>query len=219
MSRSIIPAFLVSTLLVACSEPATTALMPTSRTDAAAGVTDPTATWRIPLDDAALALRSDGLYASADGFSVYADGVCRVSAKIFATTAYSNTGDATIQTTAPKGNTCGRRLRLAYPDGVSDLFDTFSNLNALESTTSSIPQGSTEPRRLILGNATRCGRVIFGDNGRVGAGTDKLDVRRVDARTWQVRSGAIGSRALCESTGQIYNLQVSFDVVASRDLP
>jgi hypothetical protein len=220
MYRSTVSYFVVAALVGACSEPASVLMKPVASA-AAAGVTDPTATWKIPLDDGALSLRSDGLF-PAGGFSVYADGVCRVAAKIFATTALSNTGDATIELTAPRGNTCGRRFRLVYPDGGIDAFDTFSNLNALQSTSpaSIIPVGETAPRRLILGNATRCGRMIFGDNGRVGAGTDKLNATRVDARTWHLQSGAPGAdRALCESTGVIYNLQVSFDVVASRDLP
>jgi hypothetical protein len=221
MNRSTLSALLVAALLAGCSEPATTALQPISRTSSV-GVTDPTATWKIPVNDAALSLKSDGQFS--DGvFSIYADGVCKVSAKIFATTALSNTGDATIQTSAPKGNGCGRRFRLVYPGGESDFFDTFSNLNKLQSSISVIAVGNTEPRRLILGTVPRCGRVIFGDNGNVGAGTDMLNVKRVDLRTWHVQSGAAGAdRALCENAlppNNIYNLQVSFDVVASRDMP
>jgi len=220
MKRTTIAALLTAALLAACGEAASKVLLPDSHLAASAGVIDPTATWKIPVDDAALSLRRDRQFTSADGFSVYADGVCRVSAKIFATTAYSNTGDATIDITSPKGNSCGRRFHLIYPDGATDFFDSFSNLNALQSTTSRIAIRTTEPRRLIIGTVPRCGRVIFGDNGRVGEGTDKLNVTRLDGHTWHVQSGVVGSdRALCESTGAIYNLQVNFDVVASRDLP
>jgi len=183
------------------------------------GPSDPTATWRIPLADAALALRSDGLYSDGTS-SVYADGVCGVSAKIFATTAYSNSGDATIQTSEPRGNKCGRRFTFRYPDGVTESAAAFNNLLRLQNTTYSIPVGTTVARRLLLGGGPRCGRLMFGPNGTVSPGTDSVLVTRVDASTWQVASQAApNDRALCENTGEIYEMPVSFTVQSSTPLP
>jgi hypothetical protein len=214
MTRTTVASALFVLALTACADPAASSLSPIDGADAAAREFDPTATWKIPLADAGLSLQSDGMFG--DGtYSVYANGVCRVSATIFA-----NSGDATVQTTAPKGNTCGRRFRVVYPDGGSDFTPAFNNLNKLQQPP--IPVGTTEERRLILnpGEGTRCGRVIFGSNGIVGDGTDKLLVTRMDARTWQVQSQASpNDRAFCESNGAIYNMQVSFVIIASRDLP
>lgn len=204
---------------------------------AKAGVKDPTATWLIPLADAGLVLRSDQRYADATNtHSVYANGTCSVATRIFATTE-SNvdpSGDATISMTHPSGGRCGRTVTIAYPDAaITESLATFSNLNKLQDNgdaTTIIPVGGTALRRLIvgfehrtLGNPTsgRCGRVIFGDNGSVGAGTDMLRVTRLDARTWRVQSQQPPSdRALCEKTGTIIGgMTVDFTVVASRDLP
>ena len=52
---------------------------------------DPTASFAFPLSDGSLALRSDHLYSDGTN-SVYADGVCVVSGRIFATDAGSNSG-------------------------------------------------------------------------------------------------------------------------------
>jgi hypothetical protein len=180
---------------------------------------DPTATWRIPLADGALALRSDGLFSDGTN-SVYADGVCTVSAKIFATTAYSNSGDATIQTDLPRGNKCGRLFTYRLPDNTTESVAAFNNLLQLQNTTYSIPVGTTVARRLLLGGSVRCGRLMFGPNGTVSPGTDSVLVTRVDASTWQVASQAApNDRALCENTGEIYEMPVSFTVESSTPLP
>lgn len=192
---------------------------------AVSGPTDPTATWKIPLAAAALSLRSDGLYG--DGtYSVYANGVCNVSAKIFATTAASNSGDATIQTSKPTRGKCGRTFTLSYPDAFTETVPSFNNLNVLENTTYAIPVGTTVKRRLIIApgslanNPSRCGRLLFGPNGSVGVASDSLLVTRVDASTWQVQSQAApNDRAYCENNGLSYEMQVSFVIVSSAPLP
>jgi hypothetical protein len=189
-------------------------------------VSDPTATWKIPLADANLALKSDHAYG--DGtYSLYANGVCNVSGKIFATTAASNSGDATLQTsTATKGK-CGRLITLAYPDGYTESIAIFANLHELENTSYAIPIGSTVTRRLVLdggvipNSTSRCGKLHFGVGpiGDRGVGSDSLLVTRVDASTWQVKSQAApNDKALCENNGQIYEMAMSFTIVSSYPL-
>jgi hypothetical protein len=225
MSRPSTLLTIAAALLAACAEPNAPLSQVEDLPDvtAAAAPNEITTTWKIPTDDAALAVRSDGLFAS-EGYSAYANGVCGVTTQLFWSTSASSSGDATIRAAAAKGSKCGRRFRLVYPDGASELVPAFNNLNKLQTSTSAIAIGTEEPRRLILNpgllGPSRCGRVIFGSNGVVGDGTDLLVVRRVDARTWEVRSQeAPNDRALCESTGEIYNMRVSLVIVASRDLP
>ena len=222
------PAGLVAVLalsLAACEKNPGSA-MPTEPTlEAARGATDPTATWKIPLAAAALALRSDGM--NGDGtYSVYANGVCGVSATIFATTAGSNSGDATIQTSAPRSGKCGRVFTLSYPDAFTETLPSFNNLNVLENTGYAIPVGTTVQRRLIFApgsisnNPSRCGRLLFGPNGSVGVASDSVNVTRVNASTWQVQSQAApNDRAYCENNGQSYEMPVSFVIVSSAPLP
>lgn len=180
----------------------------------------PVITWRIPVSGEGLSLLSDGRYVNG-AYSDYTGGVCRVEATIFS--GAGGSGDATMHAHPPQGGRCGRQYRLLYPDGSSELVASFNNLNKLHNVAAYIPVGATQPRRLILNpgieQPSRCGRVIFGDNGSVGAGTDMLNVTRVDGRTWQVESQASpNDRALCESTGEILNLRVRFIVAADRDL-
>lgn len=229
-------------VLAACQDagtgPRVATTAPEAPSLAKSGVKDPTATWLMPLADADLVLRSDqGYQDDTKTYSVYANGVCSVAAKIFATTESNDdpTGDATLSMTYPKAGTCGRKVTIVYPDTtLTESLATFSNLNKLQDNgekSTIIPLEGSAPRRLIvgfehrtLGNPTsgRCGRIIFGDNGIVGAGTDMLQVTRVNARTWRVQSNSNPDlrRALCEKTKQIISgMTVDFTVVASRDLP
>ncbi len=221
---------LLITVVSACADPALSIAPPDVLEGRVVGPSDPKATWTIPLDDASLSLRSDGLFS--DGTqSVYANGVCTVAAKIYATAQFSNTGDATFQSTYPKGGKCGRTITLVYPDGDTQTLAMAANLNQLQNTNGStiIAPGQSAFRRLIisftvtgLGNpvASRCGRLIFGNNGAVGAGTDMLLVTRVDASTWHVQSqGGTSNRALCETLGVIYPMTVDFTIVASAPQP
>jgi hypothetical protein len=194
---------------------------------------DPTATWSIPLDDAMLALKSDHRYGDGTA-SIYADGVCNVGTIIFAvvtSTSPTPSGDATLQATYPQGHSCGRTVVVGYPDGGADTLAPFMNLNKLQSPDpgSIIPVGQSGLRRLIVGfndklsgnpSPGRCGRVIFGDNGTAGAGTDMLVVTRLSATTWHVQSQpAPYNRALCENLGAIYdNMNVDFIIVSSYPL-
>jgi len=201
-------------LVAACGEDAPTSPSNIDMPAASAKASDPTATWTIPAPDGVLGLASDGQGA-------YANGACGVSAKIFATTAGSNSGDATIQTA--KGG-CSRRFTLRYPDAATESVLSFNNLLQLQSTTYSIPIGSTVKRRLILNpgaianNPSRCGRLLFGVNGTVGVGSDSVNVTRTSASSWQVQSAG-SNLALCEATGALYAMPVSFTVTSSVPLP
>jgi hypothetical protein len=199
-------------MVAACSEAPTTPSVVGGT--AAAKLADPTATWTFP------AVETGHGFAS-DGQGGYANGVCGVSTRIFATTAGSNSGDATIQTAKGK---CIRRFTLRYPDASTESVLSFNNLLQLQNTTYSIPIGSTVKRRLIVNpgaianNPSRCGRLLFGPNGAVGVGSDSLNVTRVDASTWQVQSA--GSQlAFCEDLGLLYVMPVDFTVTSSVPLP
>lgn len=187
---------------------------------------DPTASWLLPISDAGLAFQSDGLYS--DGtYSVYQDGVCNVSATIFATTQKSNSGDAVIQSSpASKGKACNRTFTLRYPDGFQETVNSFNNLRNLQNTEYVIPVGSTARRVLILNPgaiqaSSRCGRLLFGvgDNPLNGAGSDSVLVTRLSARSWRVQSDGESNLAWCQNTGELFAMPVDFRVVASYDLP
>src|SRR5688572_2011803 len=65
-----------------------------------AAPSDPVSSWLIPHAATGLAFSSDGAFA-AGGYSVYENGKCGVTSKIFATIAASNSGDAIMQTDNP----------------------------------------------------------------------------------------------------------------------
>jgi hypothetical protein len=46
-----------------------------------------------------------------------------------------------------------------------------------------------------------------------------VNVRRVDARTWEVWADAGSAPAYCTSTGEIFDMPVRFRVIASQNLP
>lgn len=190
-----------------------------------AGETDPTATWLVPLDTTGLALQSDGAFGG-NGYSSYASGVCGVTAKIFATTAASNSGDATLNMDAPKGkNGCDRKITLRYPDGQTETLRSFANLRKLQNTTSRIAIGETVLRTLgispgaLSNNPSRCGRLVFGPNGSVALGTDSVQVTRIDEQTWHVDTRPGLSQAWCENRNELYEMPLSFVIVASYPLP
>lgn len=220
MRRIVSPLLLI--LFAACNDSSTSPS--TGQPALKPGPTDPTATWLIPLADAGLAFRSDGNATYSVGTnSVYANGVCGVSTKIFATTAGSNSGDATLQTGKVKN--CVRQFILRYPDAATETVLSFNNLNILQNTGYAIPVGTTVKRRLIIApgsvvnNPSRCGRVLFGPNGAVSPGSDSLNVTRIDAQTWQVQSHPDSNLAYCENTGELYAMPVSFVIVSSAVLP
>jgi hypothetical protein len=189
-------------------------------------VTDPTPTWIYPLDDAGLGVRSDHLYSDGSN-SVYADGVCNVSTRIFATTAASNSGDATLNTTGANGR-CLRHFTFAYPDGYSETLPSFNNLRLLENTTYSIPIGTTAERQLHMGSdqisnvASRCGGLVWGVGalGQTAVGSDSVLVTRLDPSTWHVVSQPPPHNlAWCKTTGELFAMPVDFTLVSNLPLP
>ena len=221
------PLTLLLVLAAACSDGATDPTQIAASASRAArpgaGPTDPAASWLLPLDATGLAVRSDGAFADGSGNSVYADGVCGISGTIFATTANSNSGDATLQT--GNGKSCSRSFRLVYPDGASESVQFFNNLKLVQSSTSIIPLNTTVKRHLNISTAatrnSRCGRLFFGAGvAGGGVGSDSVLVTRTSASTWLVESQAAPqTMALCENTNQLFSMPVRFVVRASRDLP
>jgi hypothetical protein len=215
--------------VTACSEHAASpasVLVPGAEAAAARGPTDPSATWKIPLSDASLGLRSDHLYSDGTN-SLYADGVCRVTAAIYATSNASGSGDAVMSTNVPGGK-CVRRFTLVYPDGYTETVGSFNNLSLIENSSYSIPIDSTVERQLhfapdnIVSNPSRCGVLIFGYGvmNNIAVGSDSLLVTRVNASTWHVVSQAPPHNlAYCKNDGQLYAIPVDFTVVSSYPLP
>lgn len=189
-------------------------------------VTDPTATFFLPLNDAGLALKSD--YRYSDGTSsVYDNGVCKVSAKIFATTQYSSSGDVTLNTNTLSGK-CVRHFTLAYPDGYTETVGSFINLRQIENPTYSIPIGTTAERQLhvnpgvLSNNPNRCDNIAWGYDvaNNNAQGSDSVLVTRVDASTWHVFSQpAPHTLAWCKANGLLYSMPVDFIITSSRPLP
>ena len=214
MPRPILLLTATLVLVAACREDAPTSPPGIDVTTASAKASDPTATWTFPAVETGLGFASDGQGA-------YANGTC-VTTRIFATTAGSNSGDATIQTATSRN--CTRRFTLRYPDAFTEVVPSFNNLLKLQSSTSSIPVGTTVKRRLIVApgslnnNPSRCGRLLFGPNGAVGAGSDSVNVTRTSASSWQVQSAG-SNLAYCEGNGQLYTMPVSFVVVSNPALP
>jgi hypothetical protein len=215
-------------VLAACGERATNTAPLTGgqlQLSATKGPTDPTATWKYPLNDAGLGVRSDHLYS--DGtYSVYANGVCNVATTIFATTQLSNSGDATLNTGA--SGKCVRHFTFVYPDGFTESTPIFNNLRDLENTTDSIPVGSTLERQLHMGSdvwpnvSSRCGGLIwgYGAANNIAFGSDSVLVTRVDASTWHVVTKlAPDNMAYCKNTGELLSMPVDFTVISSRPLP
>jgi hypothetical protein len=214
-------------VLAACgdavSAPTGRSLQPTGTASLAKpGPTDPTATFAFPLADASLALRGDHLYSDGSS-SVYANGVCGVGAKIFATAAASNSGDATMQTNSSPDHRCRdypRTLTVVFSDS-TEVSVVFMNLREIENTSYAIPIGSTVPRGLHV-NETRCNGLVW--QGTLGDGTvtgaDSVLVTRVNATTWSIQTQpAPNDKAYCKNTGVLYHLPVQFTLVSSVPLP
>jgi len=190
---------------------------------------DPTATWAFPLADAGLSVRSDHLYS--DGtYSLYAHGVCSVSSPIF----FGGTGDNTISFNYPRGsgkNACGRTWTVEYPDGYVEALSYSGGLQVLQNESFTIPVGNTTLRHFRFGVssansanpvAARCAQgLVFGPGGGNPAiGSDSVQVTRLDASTWRVRSQAApNDHAYCIDNGQLYEMQIDFLIIASRPLP
>jgi hypothetical protein len=223
--------FLMAASLAACSDSGVIGAPRSLTPDAADAAkappapTDPTATWYIPLSDAGLSVRSDHLYGSGSN-SVYANGVCNIATTIFATASKSNSGDATLNTGT--GGKCSRHITVVFPDGSSESDGTFMNLREIENTMYSITIGATVNRQLHVGtdqtpsDNSRCGGLVFGYGvaNNIAAGSDSVQVTRVDASTWHaVSQPAPHNLAWCKNTGELFPMNIDITVVSSRALP
>lgn len=189
-----------------------------------AGPTDPTAAFWFPLDDAVLGLRSDHLFVSGTS-SVYANGVCGVNSKIFATGSASNSGDAIMHTNNPanqdrKCSAYPRKVTIEYAPGDVESSTVFINVREIANTTYQIPIGTTVRRALLIGG-TRCDGLRFTAlTDGIDTGADSVNVTRASADTWLVESQPYpDNEAYCRLTGQKHNIAVRFSVVSSAPLP
>ena len=221
--------FVLVAVLAACAAPdaSHSRLLPTEPMLAKppAGPTDPTASFWFPLDDTALGLRSDHLYTSGTS-SVYAEGVCGVHSKIFATTGASNSGDAIMHTSNHmyRDRNCAqypRNVTIEYAPGDVESSEVFMNVREIANTTYQIPIGTTVRRALAV-QAGRCESLRFNTQpaGGMYLGADSVNVTRVDASTWLVETQPYpDNKAYCNATGALYNIAVQFTVVSSGALP
>jgi hypothetical protein len=219
-------------LVAACSgdiaKPAEIALIPNSATFATVQASNPTSTWEIPLADAGLSVKSDHKYPDAAAqYSLYAPGVCSFTSTMFTT----GSGDDTFGFNYTKPGKCGRTWTVTYPDGLTETLAYGGGLQILENSTFSIPRGATVERHFRFaadpspsGNpiSGRCTQgLVFGEFGNNPTpGSDSVLVTRVDARTWDVHSKpAPNDHAYCLDNGKLYEMRVSFRIVASEPLP
>ena len=167
--------------------------------------------FKLPLVATGFAVSSDGLYG--DGtFSVYANGVCGVTASVLT----GGSGDGIMQTNNPKAPdrrcvNAPRTWTLAYDDGVTETIAVFVNLHLLQNGSFSIPVGSTVKRRFGINptQTTRCDRLVWGE-----AGGDSVLVTRTNASTWEVRTQeAPNDKAWCSTTGGAHHMPLRFDIV------
>jgi hypothetical protein len=192
-------------------------LAPSARPLITKAPADPTTTWKFPLADGSLGIKSDHRFS--DGtYSVYANGVCGVDGTLF----FNGSGDATIQTGGPgtKGCTTAdgsgyRKWTWTYPDGYTESATSFMNVRELSNATTTIPVGATVTRAYGM-NSGRCQKLQYGVNGN----GDVVLVTRVDARTWHVQSQpSPNDNAYCLASGLTYHMSVDFLVISSSNLP
>ena len=225
-SRSFALVLAAAVLVPACSDPGSVA-GPAADVQLAKAKppANPTTSWAFPLDDAALALRSDGASALA-GESHYRDGECGVIGTIFFG---SGSGDNVLETDGTRRDrTCSawpRRITVVYPDGVQQTAPFRANLLALQTTSTSIPIGTTVRRGLnfvLASSSARCDVLRYAAiyQQTIPIAADSLDVTRIDAPTWEVATQpAPNDRAYCTTTGESFSMPIRFRVIAGADLP
>ena len=185
---------------------------------------DPTITWLLPLDDAALAFRSDRQ--RSDGtYSAYANGVCGLTTWVEMSSTdpfpgFGHLSGAHAAGSSGKGQ-CARSLTVFFPDGTTESAGGITQRNL---TQPRIERGATVLSTLAILSATstgRCGRLLFGQGGNgAGVGSDSILVTRsIDGASWHVRSnsdtdGTPKNLALCENTNQLFHMPVDFVIRA-----
>jgi hypothetical protein len=218
-------------LISACSAPDATAprVLPSevSLAKPPSGPTDPTASFLFPADDAALGLRSDHLFVNGTS-SVYANGVCGVNSKIFATSEASGSGDAIMHTNNPqfrdrKCSAYPRTMTVEYGPGDIETGPVFVNVREIANTAFQIPIGTSALRILRVNLGGRCDGLAWADvlaDGTNTNGGDRVNVTRVDASTWLVESQPYpDNQAYCVATGELFHIAARLTVVSSAPLP
>lgn len=202
MFRRTVPLIVFAAGLTACGV-SDSPLMPLTEEALLAknsGPTDPTATFTF---DAGLGVQHDGN-------PEYANGVCGVTAKIFATEAASNSGDATMQTNNPRAkdrNCTQRTLTIVYDANDSETGPVFMNVREIHNTNVQIPVDGFAYRMLRVNVGSRCDGLEWA----------AVKVTRVAANEWLVESEG-DHQALCRATTAVYTIPVRFTIVSSRDL-
>ncbi len=212
--------------VTACSEPSAPAgsqrLDPSPRYGKTT-IVDPTATVKIPLDDGLLNLKSDRAFSDGTN-SIYADGVCGVTARIY----LGGSGDMVLLTGTPRSadRNCAsypRKHTVLYPDGFSETGGTIA-VDEIQSATFSIPIGSSALRGFhVSAGSVRCEGVHWGSK----AGGDSVVVTRTAANTWHITTQPYpNDRAVCKNTvnrvivgSPLGSMPINLWVVASRNLP
>ena len=181
---------------------------------------DPTVTWKLPLSDGGLSLKSDRLFSDAT-YSSYANGVCTVKTWVEMSSTDPYPGFAHLSLTAGKKSSCTRSLTVLYPDGGTEAAYAITQRGLTEPR---IAPGTTVLRTLAIlleGRSSRCGRVLFGEGSQgAGVGSDSVLVTRsLDGATWHVQSNqnpdaTPKNLALCENTNELFHMPVDFLIVA-----
>lgn len=245
MRHALIPIAASACLLAGCQSDVTSPQNPDAPSAPAFGkstTTNATATWKLPLNTSGLGLISDGQYQDGTN-SVYDDGVCGVTTRIFNTTD-SGSGDATLQTNNPlaKARGCAqypRKMSIVYPlgdpylSGETETMAVFLNVRNIANSTTVIPIGyANRVQRQFAVNpsqSTRCDAWRWSSN----LSGDDVWVERVDVRTYHVytkdrdpdpdlaeAAAAAGeNKAICTTTGLPHHLSVDFLIVSKQDLP
>jgi hypothetical protein len=216
-------ALLVAGVVTACTDPSSPARL--SHYDAnprfAQGVADPTATTKLPLADAGLSLKSDGMFS--DGtYSLYADGICGITGTIF----LGGSGDEVLDGSNPsaKDRKCiyyPRKVTIVYPDGFAEVIPgPLLSVSELENQTYLIPIGSTVTRHFhVRTNTTRCDGIHWG----APVGGDSVRVTRTAADSWHVYTQPYpNDNAACKRpTGNtlLGHMPIDLWIVSGRALP
>lgn len=161
-------------------------------------------------------------------YSLYHEPACGVTSNLF-TGSSESSGDMVMHTnpTSTRSSNCPdypRKLVIRYGADRGNLVDhrpVFMNVREISKPGYVIPVGSTVDRILaiqIYGKGPGCSVLRFNPNNPVGNGASLVEVTRLDARTYSVRSKP-GGKAYCPDDDTSYEMSVKFIAVAARDLP
>lgn len=207
----------VVALVCGCGDrPSVRSLDPTEALLARSGTTNAAATFSLPLSTSALAIRGDGLFPVGSA-SVYSNGVCGVTATVFAP---NPTQDGVMQTDNPQAGDrkCAAYSRTVVPRSV--IVDYGAQRDSSPGTLNVHDLGSVSGTSLrflgvgLSGATTICAKVQFGGP----AGGDMVWVTRTSATSWHVYSQtAPANTAACvTAVGNtvLENMNVDFTVSA-----